>query len=463
MSQFDLIVIGAGPAGYVAAIRAAQLGMNTCLVEARKSLGGTCLNVGCIPSKALLQSSEKYEEANTHLQDHGITVSKPKLDLATMIGRKDGVVKQLTGGIEMLMKKNKITVKQGWASFKGANTITLDDGKEDISAKNILIAAGSEPVELPFAKYDHNVVVDSTDALSFESVPKHLVVIGAGVIGLELGSVWRRLGAEVTLIDVAERPLMVMDGDLSKTTLKIFEKQGLKFNLGAKVQEIKTTKTGATLTLENAKGETETLKADKVLVSVGRRANTDKLNLDAAGIKTDERGVIQVNEQYQTSVPSVYAVGDCAPGPMLAHKGEEEGVACVEMLAGQKPHVNYNCIPWVVYTHPEVAGVGLTQEQCKEQNIPVKAGKFNFAASGRALAMGVGEGFVKVLAHAETDEVLGVHIIGPGAAELIAEAAIAMEFKASAEDIARTCHAHPTLAETIKEAALATDKRAIHG
>lgn len=456
---YDLTVIGAGPAGYVAAIRAAQLGMKVALVEGRKALGGTCLNVGCIPSKALLDSSEKYEQVNGHLADHGIDVAKPKLNLKKMLGRKDDVVKQLTGGIGMLMKKNKIDVITGWAEIAGPNTVKI--GKETVESKNILIAAGSEPIELPFAKYDHKTVVDSTDALAFDAVPKHLIVIGAGVIGLEMGSVWRRLGAKVTLVDMAERPLAIMDKELGDTAQKIFTKQGLDFVLGAKVKEIKATKAGGTVVVETKEGE-ESLKGDKILIAVGRRANTDKLGLDKAGVKTDDRGVIQVNEKFQTSVSSIYAVGDCIPGPMLAHKGEEEGIACVEMLAGQHGHVNYAAIPWVVYTHPEVAGVGLTQEQCTEQNRAVNVGKFPFAANGRALAIGEGDGFVKVIADKATDEVLGVHIIGANASEMIAEAAVAMEYKASAEDIARSVHAHPTMSEAVKEAALAVANRAIH-
>jgi dihydrolipoamide dehydrogenase len=457
--DYDLIIIGAGPAGYVAAIRAAQLGMNTCLIEGNKTLGGTCLNVGCIPSKALLKSSEKYEDAQTHFKEHGIETGKPKLNLKTMLKRKEAVVKQLTGGIAMLMGKNKITVEHGWAKLTGPHGVKV--GKKELSAAHIILASGSTPVELPFAKFDHNIIVDSTDALAFEAVPKHLVVVGAGVIGLEMGSVWRRLGAKVTLVDIAERPVAIMDQELGTAAQKIFEKQGLNFMLGAGVEEIKTTATGATIKVNVGK-ETTTLKADKVLISVGRRAKTEELGLEETGVKTDERGVVQVNEHYQTSVPSIYAIGDCAPGPMLAHKGEEEGVACVEHLAGQKPHVNYTVIPWVVYTSPEIAGVGLTEEQCKEQNIPYSKGKFPFAANGRALALGAGEGFAKILAHKETDEVLGVHIIGPLASELVAEAAVAMEFKASAEDIARTCHAHPTISEVVKEAALAVAKRAIH-
>ena len=460
--DFDVCIIGAGPAGYVAAIKSAQLGLKTCLVEGRKTLGGTCLNVGCIPSKALLHSSEKYEEVNGHLEKVGISVGNVNLDLSKMIANKDDVVKQLTGGIAFLMKKNKVTVKTGWGTLSGPNSVKIDD-KEELSAKHIIIATGSEPIELPFAKYDHKTIIDSTDALELSAVPKHLVVIGAGVIGLEMGSVWRRLGAKVTVVDIAELPLAIMDHDLAKAAKKTFEKQGLEFLLGAKVSDIKVEKGEATITVENAKGEKESLKADKVLVAVGRRANTAGVNLDAAGVKADERGVIQVNEKFQTNVPSIYAIGDCAPGPMLAHKGEEEGIACVEMIAGQHGHIDYNNIPWVVYTHPEVAGVGLSEEQCKEQKLNYTAAKFPFTANGRALAIGEGEGFVKVIADKETDEVYGVHIFGANASEMIAEAAVAREFKASAEDIARTCHAHPTMSEAVKEAALAASTgKAIH-
>jgi dihydrolipoamide dehydrogenase len=453
--QFDLCVIGAGPAGYVAAIRAAQLGLSVCLVEKMKALGGTCLNVGCIPSKALLESSHKYHEVLHGLERHGISVGKPKLDLKTLLGRKDAVVKQLTSGIAGLMKKNKITVKTGTATLKGPGRVEVGD--EALAVKNILLAVGSVPVELPFAKFDHQTILDSTDALSLEKVPGHLIVIGAGVIGLEMGSVWNRLGAKVTLVDVADRPLAVMDDDLGRAALETFTNQGLEFILGAKVAEVK----GGTVTLEKD-GKKQTLEGDKVLVAVGRKAATAGLGLEAAGVKVDARGVIIVDGKYQTSVPGIYAVGDCIPGPMLAHKGEEEGIACVEMLAGQHGHVNYAAIPSVVYTHPEAAGVGLTEAEARQKHGEVTIGKFPFRANGRALASGEAEGFVKVIADAASDEMLGVHIFGNNASELIAEAAVLMEFKASAEDMARCCHAHPTLSEAVKEAALAVAGRAIH-
>lgn len=458
VNSFDLLIIGAGPAGYVAAIRAAQNGMSVGLVEGRKTLGGTCLNVGCIPSKALLESSHKYAEASTHFASHGVDIDGLKLNLKQMLKRKEGVVTQLTGGIAYLMKKHKITVINGWATFKSGTELDVDGTV--YSAKNILIAAGSTPVELPFAKFDGKNIIDSTDALELKSVPKHLIIIGAGVIGLEMGSVWSRLGAKVTVLDMADRPLAIMDKDLGKEAQKLMTKQGLEFIMGVQVADITTKGKSTTVTYEKD-GKKETVSGDKVLVSVGRRANTQGLNLENVGVKTD-RGVIQVNEKFQTSVPTVYAVGDCAPGPMLAHKGEEEGIACVDMLAGKYGHVNYNCIPWVVYTHPEVAGVGLTEEEAKAKHKGVKVGKFPFMANGRALAVDAADGFVKVIASSETDDILGVHIIGHNASEMIAEAATALEFSASAEDIARTCHAHPTLSEAVKEAALAVDGRAIH-
>ncbi|MCP5405814.1 MAG: dihydrolipoyl dehydrogenase [Pseudomonadaceae bacterium] len=458
---FDLIILGAGPAGYVAAIRAAQLGMNVCLVEKRKELGGTCLNVGCIPSKALLESSLKYSEALHHLEGHGVTVGKVGLKLDAMIARKDSVVKQLTGGIAYLMKKNKVTVKNAWGKLAGAGKVALDSG-EVLEGKNILLAMGSVPVELPFAKYDHKVIIDSTDALAMDKVPEHLIVIGAGVIGLEMGSVWARLGAKVTLVDVAKRPVAMMDADLGTEAQKLFEKQGLAFCMESKVQDIKVAKGKATVTIARADGSTEELVGDKVLVSVGRRAATAGCGLEEAGVKMSDRGVIEVDNHYQTSVKGVYAAGDCIPGPMLAHKGEEEGIACVELLAGQHGHVNYGAIPWVVYTHPEMAGVGLSEDEAIQQVGSVRVGKFPFKANGRALAVNEADGFVKVIADAATDELLGVHIIGHNASELVAEAACLMEFKASAEDLARCCHAHPTLSEAVKEGALASLGRALH-
>lgn len=455
--QFDVVVIGAGPAGYVCAIRAAQLGLKTALVEKREALGGTCLNVGCIPSKAMLESSHRYHMVSHDLGGHGIDVSGVKLNLGAMIGRKDTVVKQLTGGIGMLMKKNKVTVKNGWGVVKGAGVVDVDG--ETLNAKHIVVAAGSVPVELPFAKFDHKVIVDSTDALAFDKVPAHFVVIGAGVIGLEMGSVWARLGSKVTVIDVADRPVAVMDADLGVEAKKLFEKQGLEFVLGAKVKAVGN---DGKVSVELADGSAKDFKADKVLVSVGRKAATAGMGLAEAGVKMTDRGVIEIDGHYETSVKGVYAIGDCVPGPMLAHKGEEEGVAVAEMLAGQKGHVNYDAIPSVVYTHPEMAGVGLTEAEAVAKHGEVKVGKFKFVANGRALAVDESAGFVKVIAHKDTDQLLGVHMIGHNVSEMIAEAGVLMEFKASAEDLARCCHAHPTMSEAFKEAGLAVHGRAIH-
>lgn len=458
--MFDLTIIGAGPAGYVCAIRAAQLGMKVCLVEKRKELGGTCLNVGCIPSKAMLESSHHFHMTAHGLAKHGVKVKGVELDLPALLSRKDGVVKQLTGGIGMLMKKNGIVVKNGWGKLLGAGRVDVDG--EGIDTKHVVLAAGSVPIELPFAPFDHEVVIDSTDALSLPKVPEHLVVVGAGVIGLEMGSVWARLGAKVTVLDVAERPVAIMDEDLGREAQKLFAKQGLVFELGAKVSGITRTKAGAEVAFTDASGASRTIACDNVLVAVGRKAATAGMGLVEAGVKLTERGVIETDVHYQTNLSGVYAIGDCIKGPMLAHKGEEEGVALAEMLAGQRGHVNYNAIPWVVYTHPELAGVGLTEAEARAQFGEVKVGKFKFAANGRALAVDQADGFVKVVAHAETDELLGVHMIGHNVSELIGEAACLMEFKASAEDLARCVHAHPTLSEAVKEAALASQGRALH-
>ncbi|NBV54379.1 MAG: dihydrolipoyl dehydrogenase [Proteobacteria bacterium] len=459
---FDIIIIGAGPAGYVCAIRAAQLGQNVCLIDKRAALGGTCLNVGCIPSKALLQSSHHYHMAAHGMAKHGIEVSKLNLNLSAMLARKDAVVKQLTSGIGMLMKKNKITVKTAWATLKSAGIVTLDNG-EELRTKHIVIATGSVPVELPFAKFDHTKIIDSTDALNLPNVPKHLVVIGAGVIGLEMGSVWRRLGAEVTVIDIANRPVAIMDEDLGRESQKLFEKQGLVFHLESKVQTVETTKQGVKVTIQKADGSTKNIEGDIALVAVGRKSATSGMGLAEAGVALDARGVIQVDAHYQTNLAGIYAIGDCIPGPMLAHKGEEEGVALAEMLAGQAGHVNYGTIPWVVYTHPELAGVGLTEAEATAKFGGAKIGKFKFAANGRALAIDDSDGFAKVIAHPQTDELLGVHLIGGNVSEMIGEAVAIMEFKGSAEDLARTVHAHPTMTEAVKEAALAaTGNRAIH-
>lgn len=459
--QFDLVVIGGGPAGYVAAIRAAQLGMKTACVEKRGTLGGTCLNVGCIPSKALLESSHHYDEAKNRFASHGIKVGKLDVDIKAMMKNKDGIVDGLTKGIEGLFKKNKVTYIQGWGEIVDAHAVKVD--KEVYRTKNILIATGSDVATLPGINIDEKKIVSSTGALELKSIPKHLVVIGGGVIGLELGSVWKRLGSNVTVIEFLDRITPGMDGDLTKQFHKTLEKQGFEFKLGQKVTKAETKGSGVELTVEPAKGgKAEKMKADVVLVAVGRKPYTDKLGLDKMGIKLDERGRIPVNEHFQTFLKNIYAVGDVIAGPMLAHKAEEDGIAAVEIMAGQAGHVDYNTVPSVIYTWPEVASVGKTEEQLKEDGVAYNAGKFPFMANSRGRAIGETEGFVKVLADAKTDRVLGVHIIGPDAGTLIAEAVAVMEFGGSAEDIARTCHAHPTLNEAVKEAALAVDKRQIH-
>ncbi|MEO3428147.1 dihydrolipoyl dehydrogenase [Pelagibius sp. CAU 1746] len=464
--QYDLVVIGGGPGGYVAAIRAAQLGMKTACVEGRGALGGTCLNVGCIPSKALLQSSEKYADAARHFAGHGIKVEGLALDVAAMMARKDEVVKGLTKGIEMLFKKNKVDYVKGWGSIPAAGSVKVklaDGGEETLSAKNILIATGSESTPLPGVETDEKQVVTSTGALALDKVPGQMVVIGAGVIGLEMGSVWSRLGAEVTVVEFLDRILPGMDGDIAKQTQRILGKQGLKFKLGTKVTGAKNGKGGVTLALEPAKGgEAEELKTDVVLVAIGRRPFTEGLGLKELGVAMDNRGVIQVDENFKTSVDGIYAIGDCVPGPMLAHKAEEDGVVAVERMTGQKSHIDYNLVPGVVYTWPEVAGVGKTEEQLKEAGIDYKVGKFSFMANSRARAVGDTDGVVKVLADKRTDKVLGVHIVGPLAGDILAECVTIMEFGGSAEDIARTCHSHPSMGEAVKEAALAADGRAIH-
>jgi dihydrolipoamide dehydrogenase len=458
--NFDVIIIGAGPGGYVAAIRAAQLGLKTACVEKRGVLGGTCLNVGCIPSKVLLESSEKYADAQHEFAKHGI-IAKVSLDLKTMMARKTEVVDSFTKGIEGLFKKNKVTYLKGTGTITGKNEVAVDGTK--YGAKNIIIATGSDVVSLPGITIDEKQIVSSTGALELKAVPKNLVVIGAGVIGLELGSVWQRLGAKVTVIEYLDRITPGIDNEVARQFQKLLEKQGFTFQLGKKVTSAKTTKGGVELTVEPAAGgKAETIKADIVLVAVGRKAYTDKLGLESVGIKADNRGRVEVDAHLQTSVPGIYAIGDAIKGPMLAHKAEEEGVLVAEIIAGQKPHINYNAIPGIIYTWPEVATVGKSEEEIKEAGIAYKAGKFPFMANSRARGAGTPDGFVKILADAKTDEVLGVHIIGPHAGTLIAEAVLAMEFGASAEDIARTCHAHPTLNEAVKEAALAVDGRAIH-
>ncbi len=466
MSQFDITIIGSGPGGYVAAIRAAQLGFKTAIIEKYPTLGGTCLNVGCIPSKALLDSSEHFEKAKHEFADYGILINEPKVDLPKMIARKNAVVEQTTKGINYLMDKNKVTVFEGVGSFESATKIkiTKNDGStESIESKYTIIATGSKPSTLPFITIDKERIITSTEALGLQEVPKKLLVIGGGVIGLELGSVYMRLGAEVTVIEYLDKIIPGMDGALSKELQKVLKKQGMKFSLSTAVSGVERIGDSVRVTATDKKGEEVVFEGDYCLVSVGRRPYTDGLSLENAGVELDERGRVKVNDHLQTNIPNVYAIGDVVKGVMLAHKAEEEGVFVVESLAGQKPHINYNLIPGVVYTWPEVAGVGKTEEQLKAEGIDYKVGNFPMRALGRSRASGDTDGFVKILADAKTDEILGFHIIGARAADLIAEGVTAMEFRASAEDLTRMSHAHPTYAEAIKEAALdATAKRPIH-
>ncbi|MDW7690891.1 dihydrolipoyl dehydrogenase [Flammeovirgaceae bacterium SG7u.111] len=465
--SYDVTVIGSGPGGYVAAIRAAQLGFKTAIIEKYSTLGGTCLNVGCIPSKALLDSSEHFHNATHTFAKHGIEVKEPKVNLAQMIGRKDQVVKQTCDGIEFLMKKNKIDVFNGLGSFVDKNKIkiTKEDGSsEEISTDKTIIATGSKPLIIPGVEYDKKRVITSTEALKMKEIPKHMVVIGGGVIGMELGSVYARMGTKITVIEYLDKIIPGMDGTLSKELQRVLKK-GLKFdfNLQTKVVSAKTVGDKVVIKAENKKGEEITFEPDYCLVSIGRKPYTEGLGLENAGVKVDERGRIDVDGHLQTNVPGIYAIGDVVKGAMLAHKAEEEGVFVAETLAGQKPHINYNLIPGVVYTWPEVAGVGFTEEQLKEQGKKYKAGSFPMRALGRARASMDIDGLVKVLADAETDEILGVHMIGPRVADLIAEGVVAMEYRASAEDISRMSHAHPTYTEAMKEACLAaTENRAIH-
>jgi dihydrolipoamide dehydrogenase len=463
--DFDVIVIGSGPGGYVCAIRAAQLGLKTACVEYEATLGGTCLNVGCIPSKALLQSSEHYAHTLHELGKHGVKVDKVSLDLPTLLGRKDEVVKSLTQGIAGLFKKNKVTWLKGRGSFVNASTVKVtaaDGSSTDYKAKNVVIATGSKPIEIPPAKFDRKLIVSSTGALKLPAVPKHLIVIGGGVIGLEMGSVWLRLGAKVTVIEAANSILPGLDSDLSKGLMKILQKEGMTFHLETKLTATKTGKDGVTATCQKPDGSTVEIKGDQMLVTVGRRANTEGLSLENIGITLEAGGKVPVDDHLRTPVPSVWAIGDVIKGPMLAHKSEDEGIAVAERIAGQAGHVNYEAIPWVVYTWPEIAAVGISEDAAKQQGLAVKVGKFPFLANGRAKALGNTDGFVKIVADAKTDRIVGAHILGPNASELIAELAVAVEFGASAEDIARSTHAHPTLAECIKEAALGVDKRSIH-
>ncbi len=464
--MYDVIVIGSGPGGYVAAIRAAQLGMKTAIIEKYSTLGGTCLNVGCIPSKALLDSSEHFHNAAHTFETHGIKLDNLKVDLPQMIARKNEVVKQNVDGIQFLMKKNKIEVHQGLGSFVDAHTVkvTKDDGTSTvIQGKNIIIATGSKPASLPFIKLDKDRIITSTEALNMKEIPKHLIVIGGGVIGMELGSVYGRMGAKVSVVEFMDSLIPTMDRTMGKELQKSLKKIGFEFYLKHKVVAVENQGSEVLVKADSGKGEIVELKGDYVLVSIGRKAYTDGLNAEAAGVKITDRGMVEVDEHLQTSVPHIYAIGDVVKGAMLAHKAEEEGVFVAETIAGQKPHINYLLIPGVVYTWPEVAAVGYTEEQLKEKGIKYKTGKFPFMASGRARASMDTDGLVKVLADASTDEILGVHMIGPRTADMIAEAVVAMEFRASAEDIARMSHAHPTYTEAFKEACLAaTDNRALH-
>lgn len=467
MEKFDVTVIGSGPGGYVAAIRCAQLGMKTALIEKYTTLGGTCLNVGCIPSKALLDSSEHYFNAVHHFEEHGIEIKSPKVNIKQMIERKRGVIKMTCDGISFLMKKNKITVFTGVGSFESNTKINItkaDGSKEQIESTKTIIATGSKPSSLPGIEIDKKRIITSTEALELQEVPKHLIVIGGGVIGLELGSVYARLGAKVSVVEFMDRLIPTMDAGLGKELQRVLKKDlKMEFFMKHKVESVVTKAKEVTVIADNGKGEKIELKGDYVLMSVGRKPFTEGLNPEKAGVKLDNRGRVEVDAHLKTSADNIYAIGDVVVGAMLAHKAEEEGVYVAEQLAGQKPHINYNLIPGVVYTWPEVAAVGQTEEQLKEKGIKYKAGSFPFKASGRARASMDTDGFIKVLADETTDEILGVHMIGPRAADMIAEAVVAMEYRASAEDISRICHAHPTFTESLKEAALdATGKRAIH-
>ncbi|MCK8481177.1 dihydrolipoyl dehydrogenase [Psychroserpens algicola] len=465
MKSYDVAVIGSGPGGYVAAIRCAQLGMKTAIIEKYSTLGGTCLNVGCIPSKALLDSSHHYEDAIKHFEEHGIEIpGEVKVNLEQMIARKQSVVDQTTSGIDFLMKKNKIDVYEGMGSFKDATHIKID-GKEttEIEAKNSIIATGSKPSNLPFIKLDKERIITSTEALKLKEIPKHLIVIGGGVIGLELGQVYRRLGAEVTVVEFMDRIIAGMDAGLSKELNKVFKKAKFSMNVSHKVTSVERKGDEVIVKAENKKGDIVEFKGDYCLVAVGRKPYTEGLNAEAAGVKLNDRGQIEVNDHLQTTAKNIYAIGDVVKGAMLAHKASEEGVLVAEQLAGQKPHINYNLIPGVVYTWPEVAAVGKTEEELKAAGVAYKTGQFPMRALGRSRASMDIDGFVKVLADKNTDEILGVHMIGARAADMIAEAVVAMEYRASAEDVSRMSHAHPTFTEAIKEAALAaTDDIALH-
>ncbi|AUT65042.1 dihydrolipoyl dehydrogenase [Paraburkholderia terrae] len=472
--EFDVVVIGAGPGGYIAAIRAAQLGKTVACIEKWKNpagalkLGGTCLNVGCIPSKALLASSEEFENASHHLADHGISVENVKVDIITMMSRKEAVVEKMTKGVEFLFRKNKITWLKGHGKFTGNTDAGLQievsgEGETgQVTAKNVIIATGSKARHLPNVPVDNKIVADNEGALSFTEVPKKLAVIGAGVIGLELGSVWRRLGADVTVLEALPEFLGAADQALAKEAAKQFKKQGLDIHVGVKVGEVKTTDGGVSISYTDKDGNAKTFDADRLIVSIGRVPNTDGLGLDAIGLKTNERGFIDVDDHCATSIPGVYAIGDVVRGPALAHKAEDEGSMVAEIIDGQKPEIDYNCIPWVIYTDPEIAWVGKTEQQLVNEGRAIRTGQFPVLANGRALGIGKADGFVKMIADAKTDELLGCHIISANASDLIAEAVVAMEFGALSEDIARICHPHPSLSEVMREAALAVDNRALN-
>ena len=462
--KFQAVVIGGGPGGYVCAIRLAQLGLKTACIESRGTLGGTCLNVGCIPSKSLLNLSEEFHKVQ-NLSNKGIEIGEVKLNLSKMMKSKDKAVTILTKGVEFLLKKNKVTYFKGIGSFKSKNEVSIKDEKNKetiISSEKIIIATGSVPVSLPGIDFDEKIIVSSTGALKLEKVPKKMVVVGGGYIGLEMGSVWSRLGSEVHVIEFLDHITPGMDKEISQEFMKILKKQGINFHMQHKVEVVKTNGSGAIISTKDKDGNKKDFNTDIVLVSVGRKPNTNGLNLEKIGVKLDDRKRIKTNKDFQTNVKNIYAIGDVIVGPMLAHKAEDEGIAVAENIAGQSGHVNYNTIPGVIYTTPEVASIGQTEEQLKEKNIKYKIGKFSFMANSRAKAIDDSEGFVKILADEKTDKVLGAHLIGPHAGELIAEIGVAMEFGASSEDIARTCHAHPTFSEAVKEAALSVDKRAIH-
>ncbi len=463
-NNYDVIVIGSGPGGYICAIRCSQLGMKVAIIEKYNTLGGTCLNVGCIPSKAWLDSSERFYELAS-LDDHGISINKPKLDVEKMSDRVAGVVSEITGGVKYLMDKNKVDVFHGHGSFVDTNTVKVEGDKDiELKGKNIVIATGSKPASIPGIEIDKKRIITSTEALKLKECPKHLIVIGGGVIGLEMGSVFQRLGAKVSVVEYADDILATMDKDCSKEMKKIFKKKGMELHLGHGVTNVDVKGKKVIVTAKNKKNEQEvSIEGDYCLMAVGRRPYTDKLALENAGVKLDDRGRVETDDHLRTNISNIYAIGDVVKGAMLAHKAEEEGVYLAEMIAGQKPHINYNLIPGVVYTWPEVSGVGATEQQLKTDKIPYKAGKFPFKASGRAKASAESDGFIKVLAHKETDEILGVHMVGPRAADMISEAVTAMEFRASAEDIGRICHPHPTYSEAFKDAALdASDKRALN-